>query len=63
MSSTKGYSAIEGCIRQSSDLPINKDIQEIVLTTEDLHDLLGKLFIIKKIKNKEIKIILSDERI
>ena len=63
MSLTKGYSAIEGCIRQSSDLPIEKDIQEIILTTEDLHDLLGKLFIIKKIKNKEIKVILSDERI
>lgn len=63
MSSAKGYSIIEGCIRQSSDLPIEKDIQEIVLTTEDIHDLLGQLFIIKKIKNKEIKVILSDERV
>ena len=36
---------------------------EIVLTTEDLHDLLGQLFIVKKIKNKEIKVILSDERV
>ena len=63
MSLTKGYSTIEGCVRQSSDLPIEKDIQEIILTTEDLHDLLGQLFIIKKIKNKEIKVILSDERI
>lgn len=63
MSSTKGYSTIEGCIRQSSDLPIEKDIQEIVLTTEDIHDLLGQLFIIKKIKNKEIKLVLSDERV
>ena len=44
-------------------MPIEKDIQEIVLTTEDLHDLLGQLFIVKKIKNKEIKVILSDERV
>ena len=63
MSSTKGYSTIEGCIRQVSDLPIEKDIQEIILTTEDIHDLLGQLFIIKKIKDKEIKLVLSDERV
>ena len=63
MSSTKGYSTIEGCIRQSSDLPIEKDIQEIVLTTEDIHDLLGQLFITKEINGKKIKIILKDERI
>ena len=63
MSSPKEYSIIEGCIRQSSDLPIEKDIEEIILTTEDIHDLLGQLFIIKKIKNKEIKVILSDERV
>ena len=63
MSSTKDYSTIEGCIRQVSDLPIEKDIQEIVLTTEDIHDLLGQLFIIKKIKDKQIKLVLSDERV
>ena len=63
MSSTKGYSTIEGCIRQSSDLPIEKDIQEIVLTTEDIHDLLGQLFITKEINGNKIKIILKDERI
>lgn len=41
----------------------SEEIKEIVLTTEDIHDLLGQLFIIKKIKNKEIKVILSDERV
>ena len=41
----------------------SEEIKEIVLTTEDLHDLLGQLFIIKKIKNKEIKVTLSDERV
>ena len=33
---------------------------EIVLTTEDLHNLLGSLYIIKRINNKKIKIILND---
>ena len=41
----------------------SEEIKEIVLTTEDIHDLLGQLFIIKKIKNEEIKVILSDERV
>lgn len=63
MSSPKEYSIIEGCIRQSSDLPIEKDIEEIILTTEDIHDLLGQLFITKEINGKKIKIILKDERV
>ena len=41
----------------------SEEIKEIVLTTEDIHDLLGQSFIIKKIKNKQIKVILSDERV
>ena len=63
MSLTKGYSTIEGCVRQSLDLPIEKDIQEIILTTEDIHDLLGQIFITKEINGKKIKIILKDERV
>ena len=40
-----------------------KESEEIILTTEDIHDLLGQLFITKEINGKKIKITLKDERV
>jgi len=40
-----------------------KESEEIILTTEDIHDLLGQLFIKKEINGKKIKITLKDERV